>query len=118
MTVYSLPPLGVTAVETKVISGYCSTSKKSAERRWPSRCSTPVLSEAAAIVNEPVAAVGFSGSSCRLPDTVPNLPRTVVTIMCLAAKITSVWVVSRFQVVVAMVCACLPAVRLQFAVAM
>ena len=60
---------------------------------------------------EPVAAVGFSGSSPGFPRPWANLPRTVVTIMCLAAKITSVWVVSRFQIVVAISSACLPAVR-------
>ena len=35
-------PVGWTPVVVKVIVGYASTSKKSAERRWSSRCWTSV----------------------------------------------------------------------------
>ncbi len=76
-----------------------SASKKSAERRCPSRCSTPVLSEATPTVKLPVELAGFSSSSVIVPSTSANLPRTVVTIMCLAENRTSVCAGSMFQVV-------------------
>lgn len=47
-------------------------------------------------------AAGFSSSSVTVPSTTANLPRTVVTIMCLAENRTSVWAGSTVQVLVAM----------------
>ena len=49
----------------------------------------------------PVELAGFSSSSVIEPSTAVNLPRTVVTIMCLAENSTSVCAGSMFQVVTA-----------------
>ena len=44
-------------------------------------------------------AVGSVSSRSIVPETSVNLPRTVVTIMCLAEKRTSVWAESIVNVV-------------------
>ena len=58
--VHSLPSR-VTSVETKVISGLASTSKKSAERRWPSRSALPVATLPVLMVSSTRELLGLGG---------------------------------------------------------
>jgi len=88
--------------------GWLSASKKSGERRWASRCSSPVLIEATSTVPEAVAPDSEMSS---LPSNVPKLPRTVAMPMCLTWNSTRECAGSTVQVpvgtavtVVLMVC--------------
>ena len=74
-------------VDSKLSSGYCSASKKSAERRWPSRWGSLVSTEATLTVPRAVAAERSSPTS-RTPVKSLNSPRTVAMPMCLTAKPT------------------------------
>ena len=60
-------PSRSTLVETKVISGLTSASKKSPDLRWPSRSATPVSTLAALMVSVTVDAAGFAASMCAVP---------------------------------------------------
>ena len=60
-------------------------------RRWLSRAPKPVSTLAALTTKSAFEAVGSASSRSMLPRTSVNVPRTVVTIMCLAEKRTSVW---------------------------
>jgi hypothetical protein len=78
----------VEAVLVKVITGWRSTSKKSAERRWLSRMSLPVLTDDITICAVTEHADG-SGPVTICPLTSPNIPRTRL-IRCRTAKPTTV----------------------------
>ena len=82
-----------------MISGYVSAPKKSSDRRCVSRAPKPVSTLAARTLMCAVEAVGSVSSRSIVPETSVNLPRTVVTIMCLAEKRTSVWAGSIVNVV-------------------
>src|SRR5579884_4060540 len=71
--------------------GYRSASKKSAERRWLSRCSTPVVMLATSTVTSPWASSRWSGSPSTQPLKRSKRPRTVVTARCLALNPSRVW---------------------------
>ena len=62
LTSYVSSPVGVTAVDVNVISGYVSISKKSLLRRWPSRSVFPVSMLVAWIVTWRLDLAGFSAS--------------------------------------------------------
>jgi hypothetical protein len=63
-------------VETKVISGYLSISKKSLDRRWSSRCWLPVSIEA--ILTVAVARdAATSSATSTAPSNSRNTPRTL-----------------------------------------
>ncbi len=94
-------PTGSMPTVFATTQGWCSTSRKSADLRWLSRCSMPVERLAAAARISPRDFVGSASSRSSSPSTTSNLPRTVVTIMCLAEKRMSVWAGSIFQVLIA-----------------
>src|SRR5260370_39780750 len=73
-------------VVLKVIVGYLATSKKSGLFRWLSRLGSPVSIPATSIVASTVERVTSLSSSCTFPETLPNFPRTVLTIMCFTAN--------------------------------
>ena len=81
-------------MERKVQVGYCSTSKKSAERRWPSRSGLPVLIEPGVMVSAIEEADGLAVSTWAVPSNSPNWPRTLVTMAWRAVKPSREWEVS------------------------
>src|ERR1700738_5174906 len=84
-------PEGRTAVDRKRISGYCCTSRKSAERTWLSRVLSPVSMLAAWITASTDDRVG-SGAISMVPENELKLPRTRLIIMCRAANWIREWV--------------------------
>src|SRR5215207_2278908 len=74
------------AVETKVISGNVSISRKSLLRRWASRCSLRVSMLSALTVTVTDDLLGSSPSSCAVPSNSLKAPRTLVTIACRATN--------------------------------
>jgi len=92
------PPAGTIEVLLEVRCGWFSTSKKSADRRWPSRCSFRVSMLATSIVTSTWLFAGCSRSRTNVPSTVLKRPRTVLTIKCRTANSTLVWLPSIFQV--------------------
>src|SRR3954452_13771845 len=79
VTLYLSLPAGWTDSLLKVISGYFSTSKKSAERRCVSRLATPVSMLVALMWNSTEEVGRFLGSSCTVPEKALNRPRTWLT---------------------------------------
>ena len=77
--------------------GYVSTSKKSAERRWPSRCSWFVVIELRSTSRSTEDSSGFSAVTM-LPENSANRPRTFVTTRWRTTKPTSEWAGSMSQV--------------------
>ena len=75
-------------VETKVIVGYFSTSKKSALRMCASRCSWPVLIEERSTEAVTDEAKGSSPVTM-VPSNLSKRPRTLLTIMCRTVNETS-----------------------------
>jgi hypothetical protein len=67
-------------VERNSIVGWFSTSKKSAERRWLSRPSSLVSTEATSTLATTVASSGFSGATS-VALFMPKVPRTFEIIM-------------------------------------
>jgi hypothetical protein len=90
----SLP--GRSAVERKLILGYFSTSKKSGERRWPSRRSSRVVT---LLTSSSTSADDCSGSSAITTLAVKSVkrPRTLA-IMCRATNSNDEWAGSTAQV--------------------
>ena len=87
----------MTLVETKVISGVFSTSKKSPERRWVSRSSAPVETEASwTVALTVVPARGDPTSTVAVKSL--KVPRTLATMRCRAVKDSSLWLGSMVQV--------------------
>ncbi|GAA4013641.1 hypothetical protein GCM10022232_65010 [Streptomyces plumbiresistens] len=64
-----------------------STSRKSAERRWPSRMPLPVSIDAASMTASTLDASGFSETSIRPPKSL-NRPCTLVSPRCWASALT------------------------------
>src|SRR5258708_38203606 len=81
----------VTFVLLNTISGWLSASRKSAERRCPSRFSSPVFTVLAGMRSSMPPASCFAGSKSMTPVAPPNPPRTVVSIMCFTAAVMVVW---------------------------
>src|SRR4051812_6583106 len=79
VTLYLSLPAGWIDSLLKVISGYFSTSKKSAERRCVSRLATPVSMLVALMWNSTEEVGRFLGSSCTVPEKALNRPRTWLT---------------------------------------
>ena len=79
-------PSRVTPVLVKVMSGYCSLSKKSPERRWSSRCCWPVLMLLATMLTSTLELAGVAVSTWAVPVNSLNWPRTVATIAWRALK--------------------------------
>jgi anti-sigma factor RsiW len=69
------------------MTGQFSASKKSAERRWLSRCSSLVSALAVWIVTDTFESRGFSAIWTE-PAKSENRPRTFETIRCRTAKPT------------------------------
>ena len=80
-----------TLVETKVISGLASASKKSPETRWPSRSGLPVSMLAVLMVTFAHDLLGSAASMWAVPSKSLKAPRTVETIACRALKPIRVW---------------------------
>ena len=91
-------PVRTMRVLTKSMVGNSSALRKSAERRWSSRICWPLSIDAASRLTRTVEASGFSRSRARSKSRIFMLPRTVVTIMCFALKVTDEWAGSRVQV--------------------
>ena len=70
--------LPVTFVLLKVISGCCSASKKSAERRWPSRSFSLVSTLPVLTLNATDDCSGLASSNWMVPSRSEKLPRTLV----------------------------------------
>ena len=87
-------------METKVIVGWFSTSKKSADRRWSSRPAVPVSIVLRSTDTLTVEAV-MSSAVTMVPSKPVNLPRTL-PMRWRTVKPISVWVVSSAQVPVVM----------------
>ena len=79
-------PSRVTSVEVNVMSGYCSLSKKSPERRWSSRCCWPVSMLLATMLISTLELAGLAVSTCAVPVNSLKEPRTVATIAWRALK--------------------------------
>ena len=77
--------------------GYFSTSKKSADLMWASRCSWLVSIEVASMVARTVESSGFSAVTS-VPLKVPKRPFTLLTIMWRTENETSEWTGSICQV--------------------
>src|SRR5690606_8275154 len=77
-------------VERKVHSGWFSTSKKSAERMWSSRCWLFVSMERASIFAVTDESVRFSAVTIS-PENSRKWPRTLLTIMWRTVNETSEW---------------------------
>src|SRR6478752_6798427 len=73
------------------MTGYRSAAKKSSERRWLSRAAKPLSMLAAWTVISAWDAAGSASSRSTVPATSVNVPRTLVTMRCLAENRTSVW---------------------------
>ena len=97
------------AVLTKVSVGYCSTAKKSSDRRCVSRSGWPVSMLAAWIVNRTDERSGCASSKSMVPAKSENRPRTL-QIRWRTWKVASEWAVSiwsvRTGVATAVVMAC------------
>ena len=89
MTVPELPWMSK-EVDSKVISGNCSTEKKSSPRTWPSRSALPVLTEAVLMTALATETAGFSWSTTTEPSNSSKVPRTLVTMAWRATKAMSV----------------------------
>jgi len=76
------------------MTGLVSTSKKSAERRWLSRASTPVSIDAVRMVTEAVEAAR-SSATVIVPSNSRKVPRTLAIPAWRVMKPISVWVGSR-----------------------
>src|SRR5688572_11283350 len=98
-----LRPCGTTPVERKAIVGKLSMSRKSAERRWPSRWGSPVSMLAAPISALTDEEPRLASSRAMVPATFAKRPLTVENIMCLTASSTTEWEGSIAQVVAAAV---------------
>src|SRR2546426_4486230 len=85
------------ALLLKMISGYFSASKKSAEPRCASRLASPVVMPFTWTVISKSPFSGRAVSSSIRPRAVPSLPRTVLSIMCLTEKLTEVCAGSMYQ---------------------
>ena len=78
-------------------SGYFSTSKKSADRRWASRWGVPVSMLAASMVASTTDRVRSPSSSSTVPVYLAKRPRTFETTMCRIEKLMPEWAASMFQ---------------------
>jgi hypothetical protein len=85
----------------KVIAGNVSASKKSAERRWASRCASRVSMLAVPMVMSTTPLLGALSSVVTVPLTSPKRPRTVVIIKWRTENSTLLCAGSIFHVVVA-----------------
>src|SRR5450631_248723 len=74
-------------VETKVMTGYLATSKKSGPLRCVSRSSTPVVIDFTSMVALTLELAGMASSNMTVPEGIPNMPRTLVN-TCLQANST------------------------------
>jgi hypothetical protein len=70
----------------KVIFGNFSESKKSAERRWPSRLGSWVSMLAVSISTDSFERVGSPASKASVPVQFLNWPRTLANIMWRTVK--------------------------------
>src|SRR5690349_4538936 len=87
------------AVDLKLIAGNLATSKKSPDRRWLSRCSTPVSTLLASMV----AVISVSRPSAPVSAVAVNWrkrPFTVAMPRCLTLNSTWVWAASMFHCMV------------------
>src|SRR4029078_3110081 len=84
-------------VLTRSMVGYFSRSKKSADLRWPSRVSSPVLMDATSAL---ASTFDFKGSSAMVsvPLNLLKRPRTLLAIRWRATKPTDEWTGSMFHV--------------------
>src|SRR5437773_202275 len=80
LTLYRPVPAGSILVETNVIFGYLATSRKSGLRRWLSRFSMCVSMLAGSISASIRERAGSDSLASTVPDTLPNWPRTLLTI--------------------------------------
>ena len=90
----------------KVISGKVATSKKSGERRWSSRCCQLVSTLAVLMLTATADAAGSAASYSTVPSKSSKTPRTVLIIMCLAAKPTLLCELSNVQVLIVLCSLC------------
>src|SRR4051812_8220074 len=74
-------------IETKAITGYLATSKKSGPLRCVSRSSTPVVIEFTSTVTLTLELAGVASSSMTAPEGFGNMPRTLVN-TCLQTNST------------------------------
>src|SRR5207344_2072937 len=88
---------------TKRSSGYCATSKKSGDFKWPSRSATPVSMLDASIVTATVAFEKSPSGTWRVPDHRANDPRTLAITRCLTENCRLEWLLSISQRSVAMI---------------
>jgi hypothetical protein len=70
--------------------GYCSTSKKSAERRCSSRFTSPLCTDAAGMVAS-TCDCDRSSAITTVPPVSENLPRTLLTIRWRPVNDTPAW---------------------------
>ena len=96
----SVSPTRSTKRPSKVMAGWCSTSRKSAERRWSSRVGSPVHSLVASMRPVNLVSRQWSKSQSMAPRMSLNRPRTQVTIMCRARNSASVCPGSNIQVAI------------------
>src|SRR5262245_25489346 len=96
-TSISSPERGCTRLPTKRSSGYCATSKKSADFRCPSRSATPVSMLDESIVTSTVAFEKSPSGTCTVPDQRVNDPRTFAITRCRTEKCTLEWLLSISQ---------------------